>query len=130
MSGITLLGDVNIDMLQKLHEDTISLNDILWDHGQLVQQEYHLIHCSSTCIDIIASNMSFVMEAGVIIVPISAHYLTYLVRKKFRNKIDKTETLGRSYRNYSYEQLAWLIKHNNDWKLFWEYDRSVDQMWE
>ena len=43
MSGITLLGDVNIDMLKKLHEDTVSLNDILWDHGQLVQQEYHLI---------------------------------------------------------------------------------------
>ena len=61
--------------------------------------------------------------------PISAHYLTYLVKKKFRDKIDKTETLGRSYRNYSYEQLAWLIEHNNDWKLFWEYDRSVDQMW-
>ena len=100
-SDTILIGDFNIDFNNKKLFQTSKL-DILENQyalKQIIGQNTRITENSSTCIDLIFSDMNSIIESGVINYNISDHFPIYLVKKKLRNKIVR-KTTGRSYLHY------------------------------
>ena len=127
-----IMGDINIDLLKKRNSDVKQVKDLFRDYGlnQYIKDPTRITFGTSTLIDIMATDSNVISEAGVLLHSISDHLPVYMIRKKGANLVEKEKNLGRSYRNYSYEAMKFLIENNNKWKNFWEKDRTVDELWD
>ena len=120
------------DLLKKRNSDVKQVKDLFRDYGlnQYIKDPTRITFGTSTLIDIMATDSNVISEAGVLLHSISDHLPVYMIRKKGANLVEKEKNLGRSYRNYSYEAMKFLIENNNKWKNFWEKDRTVDELWD
>ena len=101
-SETILIGDFNIDFNNKRLVSSANLDTLVNKYGlkQVIVGNTRITDTSSTCIDLIYTDMTNVIEAGAINYNISDHLPIYLVKKKIRNKIIKSNVIGRSYLHY------------------------------
>ena len=93
-NDIIMMGDFNIDFLDKSNNDTKSMNRLVSENGLI-----KLINApnKNSCIDQIITNSKLILEAGI---NISDHQLIYFIKKKQKDIPTKTTFEGRLYRNY------------------------------
>ena len=116
---VILLGDFNIDFLDKSSKETKNVNRLVSEYGLTKR-----INCPTrygatkdSCIDQIITNSNHILEAGVADINISDHQLIYYVKKKGKDQTTKTSFKGRSYRNYDLEIFKNLLDDQN-WDRF------------
>ena len=118
-SELYILGDFNVDMLDKTSQNSKDLLRNMKFFGCLPQinvitrQSTH-----SSCIDQIFTNSDLISESGVINLNTSDHLAVYCSRKKTSEKSPKKAFTGRSYRNYIKEDFQDAII-NSDWATFY-----------
>ena len=76
-----------------------------------------ITYISSTCIDLIYTDLLDVRDSGVINYTISDHLPIFLIKKKSRNKIRKIKVVGRSYLHYDKEVFNRILQAW-DWVQF------------
>lgn len=89
---VSILGDLNIDVLQKdkpAHMINTNCNNL--GLKQLITDPSRETNKSSTCIDLILTNLEWIKVVGVVDSNISDHYPIFLTRKKERLSNDRTE---------------------------------------
>ena len=72
---------------------------------------------SSSCIDLLFTDMLNIMDSGVLNYNISDHLPIYLIKKKSRNRIIKVNVVGRSYLHYDSELFNRTLRAC-DWSKF------------
>ena len=123
-SDTLLIGDFNIDFNDKklMANSTLDILENKYGLKQMVKTDTRITDSSSTCIDLIFTDISNIMDSGVINYNISDHLPIYLIKKKIRNKIVKKNVAGRSYLRYDREVFKRLL-HLQDWS---EFDIAMD----
>ena len=119
-SEIYILGDFNIDMLDKKSKNAkdLFLNIKIFGGLPLIH-EFTRKSSNSTCIDQIFTNSDFIASSGIIDLNISDHLAIYCSRKKVPVKNAKKIFTGRSYRNYIKEDFQDSVL-NVDWAPFYD----------
>ena len=129
-----LVGDVNVDFLQKSNNTVFK--DILHLYGfiQIIQSASRTTINSHSLIDIIATNHTdHVSKSGVIITSFSDHSMVGCVRKMNHLKFQHRQIVCRNYSRYQPGLLSNELKHHNwdhlylikDVNLAWKYLNSV-----
>ena len=128
-SHLLVIGNFNLDYRNKRLVSNSKLDTLTSKHSltQLIRENTRITDSSSTCIDLLFTDLPDVLESGVINYNISDHLPVFLVKKKIRNKIIKKETVGRSYLHYDREVFLRLLE-NSDWRAFEETD-NPDCLW-
>ena len=131
---IFILGDVNIDCLDKKDDSSKKLLETMTQLGfiNMIKTPTRFSDSKNSCIDHLYTNSDVIFKSGVLNVNISDHEMIYTIRKKVKQKSDKSEFSGRSYRNYNsavfseaLNRLDWTDFYNqenpnNIWRLFYE----------
>ena len=78
----------------------------------------NLENIKGSCIDNISSNSEVIPEARVLDWNFSDHLAVMVKRKRVRTNSEKVEFKGRSYRNYSREELQGSLINDN-WEQFY-----------
>ena len=129
-SETVLIGDFNIDFNNKKLVASSKLNTLETKFAlkQIIKVNTRVTDTSSTCIDLLYTDIANIMESGVINYNISDHLPIYLVKKKPRNKIIRKLATGRSYIHYDKDVFSRLFGAL-DWKNF---ENSIDPaiLWE
>lgn len=129
------MGDFNIDYLRKQNVATGKL--LKWEKDlflpQLIKEKTRVCETTSTCIDLIFTNIRHIMKAGVLGVHLSDHKPIFVIKKKARNEFQakKLQTRGSSfdYDNLEYELSAcdWsFVAHETNPSVLW--DRMFDNI--
>ena len=95
---------------------------------QIIIGNTRITEASSTCIDLIFTDISNVIDSGVINYNISDHLPIYLIKKKLRNKIKKIKVQGRSYLHYD-KGVFNRILQTWDWDRF-DLATNPEVMWD
>ena len=98
-----ILGDFNIDILEKKNPNTKKLLELIKTFGlrQLIKTPTRYSKDKNSLIDVIITNSDFISSSGVCDVNLSDHQMIIATRKKARAKKQKCNSNGRSYRNYN-----------------------------
>ena len=127
-----IMGDFNIDFGHKESPHSKNMRDLMGDAG-MVHLETSATRITSrgmSTLDLIFTDMDYIMEYGVKNVAISDHLPTYVIKKKGR-QVKKNEIVKcRNTKNYSFEALEKLIRQDVRWHEFWRHDISVDELWD
>ena len=120
---IVLTGDVNINLLGR-NDNVTSLKKVFKDFSlyNLIKEPTRVKGPSKTLLDIICTNSKYISMSGVLNLNISDHYAIYMVKKKQVLLKPKVQVTGRSYKNYSIEDLKQILDLY-DWGV---YDNSND----
>ena len=119
-----LLGDLNIDLLDKKAQPT---KDLLFTMGSNGLQpkitsptrfSFREGVAKHTCIDHIFTNSTLIVEGKTLDLNISDHLAVYVRRKKPRVHAKKINFTGRSYRNFVKEDYQQLLL-DEDWEGFY-----------
>ena len=125
-----ILGDFNInygstELIKKygFHKMESKLNIT-----QYISEFTRISPNSKTIIDWIYSDSPYIRRTGVLDINLSDHLPIYLIRKKYRNKVEKHTITGRSYIRYD-KAIFCNILSQKEWSVF---DRSndVNEMWQ
>ena len=122
-TDLFILGDFNVDYLDKKNKDFTELNTTMKSLGlkQLIKGPTRFGRTKNSCLDLVFSNSDCISASGLINVNISDHFPVYTSRKKGRAKVRKTEFVGRSYARYDKERFqANLLQL--DWETFYSQD--------
>ena len=116
---VYILGDINVDMLDKKHDSTKKLTECITQNGLLnfIKNPTRFDVNKNSCLDHIYTNSSKVYESGVLDVNISDHEMIYIIHKKKKTVPISAEFFGRSYRNYNCEQFVNNL-NQQDWTEF------------
>lgn len=111
---LLIVGDINIDTLKET-PNTRLLAEFCGEfglHSNVSIPTRESIDTSS-CIDVVLSNMCHIDNSGIITSSLSDHYPLFLVKKKSKIKYRKTSFTGRSYRDFDSELFGErLCRHN------------------
>ena len=99
---VFILGDYNIDFLDKSDTNTKKINRLISQLGlfKLISTPTRFGNYKNSCIDQIISNSIHVLDAGVDDINLSDHKLIYVIKRKRKSHTGKANFQGRSYRNY------------------------------
>ena len=116
---IFIMGDFNIDILDKKNPSTKKLLELIKTFGlrQLIKKPTRYSKEKDSLIDMIITNSDFISNSGVCDVNLSDHQMVIVTRKKARVKKLKCNFIGRSYRNYNKQVFQDLIR-DADWNSF------------
>ena len=129
---IFIMGDFNIDYLDRQNEHTKKLKELLTQTGlvNLIKKNTRFSSDKNSAIDHIYTNSNMILDSGVLDVNVSDHEMVFAVRKKAKTIPETCKFEGRSYRNYNKEQFItnlngqdWnnygnLVDPNDIWQLF------------
>ena len=129
---IVIMGDFNVDILDSRHRDTKSLKYFASENGlsQLIDSPTRFTTTSRKAIDLIFTNMDYIVQSGTIDFFASDHQPIFLIKKKPKINYPKSKFSGRTYRNYNknsmQERLEEIIDRNrinneNDPSVCWNY---------
>ena len=118
-SNTILVGDFNIDYNNKklVQSSNLDILENKYNLKQIVQGNTRITDTTSTCIDLLYTDILDTNGVGVIDYNVSDHLPIFLVKKKKRNKIEKKEAEGRSYLHYDQEVFVRMLKAQ-DWAQF------------
>ena len=104
---IVILGDFNVDVLNRRHREAKSLKYFASVNGlsQFIKCPTRCTPTSDKAIDLIFSNVDYIVKSGTIDFFISDHQPVFIVKKKPTTKHMKTQFTGRTYRNYNQQIL-------------------------
>ena len=126
---IYLMGDLNIDIMDKKNPSTKKLVDLTKPYGlrQLIKHPTRYSKDKNTILDLIYTNSDFIYDSGVCDVNLSDHQLILTTRNKIKTRYSKCNFTGRSYRNYNKEEFQNKV-HDSDWR---DYDQinTVSGKW-
>ena len=127
---ITLLGDFNVNFNLR-HTQSFKLLK-QFDRDLKLTQEMNtstrIINTASTCIDLIFTNMEYVISKGTIDSHISDHLPVYIIKEKDRESNNTTTFWGRSYVRYNYQN---DIRNHYKWGNYWTTnEENSDELWE
>ena len=127
---VILLGDFNVDFLDKASTDTKNVNRLISVYGlmKLINTPTRFSATKNSCIDQIITNSNHIFQAGVSDVNMSDHQLIFFVQKKNKDIPTKTKFDGRSYRNYEYQRFVEILG-NQHWGNYNQLD-DPNQMWD
>lgn len=79
-----LLGDFNIDWLQTTNSASNVLRDLVEERSlrSYVNMPTRVTRRSSSCIDLIFSNITYVSESGSINLNVTDHFPVFIIKKK------------------------------------------------
>ena len=124
-----LMGDFNIDTLDKKNDSISKLLHMIKQHGlrQLIKEPTRFSANKNSLIDLLITNSDIVSKSGVANVNLSDHQMILLTRKKIKIIFKKSDFTGRSYRNYKKENFQ-LNFQNLSW---FEFDnaQTVSEKW-
>ena len=126
---IILMGDFNIDILDKRNISTIRLQEMIKQYGlrQLIKEPTRYSENRHSCIDLLITNSDIIANSGVANVNLSDHQMILMTRKKLKIKKKKCDFIGRSYRNYNKPNLQ-LNLQNHSWVEF-DNAQTVSDKW-
>ena len=128
-SETMIIGDFNINFKNKKLVSSSKLDLLENKYGlkQVIHGFTRITDNTSTCIDLLFTDMSNIIKTGTINYNISDHLPIYLIKKKIRNKVSKIDVVGRSYLRYDKGVFDGTLK-NQDWTLF---ETSIDptELW-
>ena len=112
---IWILGDFNIDYLQRDCPTMILLNNVLKKAGlkQLIEQITRPNKKGGSCIDYIITNSNFVHDAGITDDYITGYHTVYCIRKKDREHHEKEIQTVRDYMKYNHDDFNVLLTNSN-----------------
>ena len=124
-----IIGDFNINFKNKKLVSSSKLDLLENKYGlkQVIHGFTRITDNTSTCIDLLFTDMSNIIKTGTINYNISDHLPIYLIKKKIRNKVSKIDVVGRPYLRYDKGVFDGTLK-NQDWTLF---ETSIDptELW-
>ena len=125
-----LMGDFNIDFIEKGNQATSKLIDCIKPFGlrQLIKEPTRYSRAKNSCLDLFITNSNDIDRVGVCDINLSDHQMIMLTRKKVQQIKKKSEFVGRSYRNYNRDDFQNSIINEN-WENF-ENSNTVDGKWE
>lgn len=87
---VVVLGDFNVDFSKDNDRSASKMQDMFDIHGlcQLIKVTTRRTVSQESLIDLIFTNVRFVMESGVLEMSLSDHFPIYLIKKKARNGKD------------------------------------------
>ena len=126
---VYIFGDINIDVLDKKHDSTKKLTELLSQTGltNYIREPTRFTIGRNSCLDHIYSNSTKVFTSGVLDVNISDHEMVYIVHKKLKSSNVSGDFKGRSYRNHNRERFVNDLTHQ-DWGRFFE-TTDPNQLW-
>ena len=118
-SETLLIGDFNIDFNNKKAVSSSNLSRLENKYAlkQIIGKDTRITESTSPRIDLLFTDMSNIIESGVINHNISDHLPIFLIKKKDRNRIRKKEAMGRSYLNYDKDVFLRLLR-SSSWAKF------------
>ena len=118
-SDTILIGDFNIDYKNKTLVSSLKLDSLenKLNLKQIINKCTRVTDTTSTCIDLLFTDIENVSDSGTIEYDISDHLPIYLVKKKTRNKIRKKIATGRSYLHNNREAFNRTF-NSFDWNIF------------
>ena len=127
---VILMGDINIDLLDKQNNAGKELLDLMKQLGlrQLIRDPTQYSQHKNSCIDLFFTNSDIIANSGVCNVNISDHQMILLTRKKIKLHKQKCSFIGRSYRNYNKEIFQERLTQA-DW-TFLQNDLTVQEQWD
>ena len=130
-SDTIILGDINIDILNRNNSSTKLYKNFLKNNGlsQIISEPTRISQNSNSLIDhIIVSNPINIIKCGVIPVGFSDHCMTFCTRKINRTCINMHNFVKlRSLKNYTSEKLSQLIYAQNWDKVY--SGQNVNDAW-
>ena len=130
---ITILGDLNINYNLRHSASFKLLKSFERDFNlsQIVNASTRITKSTSTCIDLIFTNMEYISNSGTLDVHVSDHLPVFVIKKKEREKTKFKSFLGRSYGSYDKDIFQEHIKGHYLWVDFWEINENdPDTLWE
>ena len=126
---LILMGDLNIDVLDKKNPATKKLLDIIKQYGlkQLIKEPTRYAEAKHSCIDLFITNSDIISRSGVTNVHLSDHQMILLTRKKMKMKRKSCDFIGRSYRNYNKEDFQRKLQESS-WNEF-NTTNDVSEKW-
>ena len=118
-SETILIGDFNIDYNNKrlVSSSNLEILENKYALKQIIKGNTRITDTSTTCIDLLYTDMINIIESGVINYNISDHLPIYLIKKKVMNNIKKDNVEGRSYLHYNKDVYIRLLR-SMDWTQF------------
>ena len=107
-----LLGDFNIDYLDRGNQKLLKLNNLFKKFGlsQLIKSITRPGNHKSSCIDWIVSNSNFISYAGVSDIMISDHYAVHCIKKKDRECVAYVYRTLRNYNMFNMNNFVDLLR--------------------
>ena len=112
---LIILGDFNIDITKKNDAATKKLESFMieQDLTQQIKETTRRTVNTKTIIDIIMTNMKYIVKSGTLNYFISDHKPVYIIKKKVKDDRTKVQFKGRTYRNYSFDLLKEKLHERN-----------------
>ena len=116
-----LVGDLNVDFQNKSSANVKKITFFITSNGltKLVNTTTRNTNKTKTLLDVVLSNSKCVSCSGTLDHHISDHQPIYAVHKKERDKRDKVQFRGRSYRNFNSEVFREKLR-NARWEEFYD----------
>ena len=126
---IYLMGDLNVDMLDKKNSSTKKLIDCTKPFGlrQLIKTPTRYSENKNSILDVIFTNSDFICNTGVCDVHLSDHQMVLTTRKKEKIKKQKCNFTGRNYKNYN-KDIFQVEVQNADWTAY-DNETTVTGKW-
>ena len=124
-----LMGDMNIDMLDKQCESHRKFSTLIKSNGlcQLIKTPTRYSTTKNSLIDICATNSNFIQKSGVCDINLSDHQMILITRKKMKLHKQKCSFTGRSYRNYNKGEFQNSVRNAN-WEAF-KNETTIEGKW-
>ena len=125
-SEIIMTGDFNLNYNLR-HADSFQLLKELerdFDLSQIIESNTRITSKSATRIDLIFTNVKYLLEQGTLVNTISDHEAVYLVKKKLRCKATYEYIDVRSYQNYDKIKFQEDVKADIRWADFYASDNA------
>lgn len=125
-----LLGDFNIDWSHIANSATKALRDLVEDRSlnPFITAPTRVTPRSSSCIDLIFSNITYVNESGTINLNVSDHFPVFIVKKKQHTHRPFAEKWCRPLRNLNWDCFVEEIKSINTGSYF--NSRDPSEIWD
>lgn len=120
---IVYTGDINIDSLSQSPNLKL-LNDFCTELNltSRITVPTRTTHKAATCLDVILTDMTHVMDCGVITNSINDHFPVYLIKRKESTKHENITFQGRSYRNFEESVFRGMLSSYNWGKFYASFD--------
>ena len=129
-SDTVLIGDFNLNYKNKRLISSTKIETLVnkFSLKQWIKENTRITSSSTSCIDLIFTDILNIIDQGVIDYNISAHLPIHMIKKKARNHIKKMDAFGRSYLHYNDEVFSRLL-HETDWEVFAAKD-DPESLWD
>ena len=123
---LTVVGDFNINYNLRHTQPFKLIKNFERDFNlsQEINTSTRVTKNSSTCIDLVFTNMEYVISKGTIDIHLSDHRPVFIIKKKQKETIKSTEFWGRSYTKYNKQDFQNDVRNHNGWNEYWEHDNT------